>query len=237
MGSPEERGGTPMSRRERVYLALIFVVVALIVCVLLLRPRNTAPAASDAGAADNAPQETVREVEKLITVEKQVEAETIESGLREMGVLVTGEYYFKDLVSFSKVKTFLKTDFTLPFTETSYLVSYEGTVSAGIDLSAARVEKDGEHLRVTVFVPPAAIQATDIDLDSFTLYEEKSGLGNPLSVQDVNQSLQELERDAEQKAMDSGLLEKADRSAALLLRQFVGAMLSDPAYTLVIEVE
>lgn len=223
------------SRRERVYLALILAVALLILTLLLLRPRPEAAEAVPASAVTEEPRVIVKEVEKLVTVEKTVEAETISDGLREMGFLITGEYYFTDLVSFSSVKKFLKTDLVLPFTETSYLVSYDGVVSAGIDLSAARVEKDDERMRVTVHIPAASIRSTTLDLDSFTLYEEKSGLGNPLSAADFNNSLRELERSAEQKAQERGLLEQAERSARTVIEKFVGSLVDDAAYTLTIE--
>lgn len=223
------------SRRERAYLALILAVVLLILTLLLLRPRSEPEAAVSASAVTEEPRVIVKEVEKLVTVEKKVEAETIRDGLREMGFLITGEYYFTDLVSFSSVKKFLKTDIALPFTETSYLVSYDGVVSAGIDLTAARVEKDDEHMRVTVHIPAASIRSTTIDLDSFTLYEEKSGLGNPLSAADFNNSLRELERSAEQKATERGLLEQADKNARTVIEKFVGSLVGGTAYTLTFE--
>ena len=226
-----------ISKRERVYLVLILAVLLLIGALLLLRPRadTAAEAAVPAMAAPEEPRVVVKEVEKLVTVEKAIEAETIQDGLNEMGVLITAEYWFKDLVSFSSVKKFLKTELVLPFTESSYLVSYEGAVSAGIDLSAARVEKDDERMRVTVYLPAASIQGTDIDLDSFTLHEEKSALGNPLSVQDFNDSLRELERSAEQNALSRGLLEKADRNARTVIAQFIGGLVGSTAYSLAFE--
>lgn len=225
------------NKRERLYLALILAVALLIGATLLFRPRTEPTAeAAPAIAAPEEPRVIVKEVEKLVTVEKTVEAETIRDGLNDMGVLITEEYWFTELVSFSSVKKFLNTDLTLPFTETSYLVSYDGTVSAGLDLSAARVEKDDALRRVTVYLPAASIQATTIDLGSFTLYEEKTGLGNPLSVKDFNASLQELERAAEQKALERGVLERADRSARAVVAQFIGGLL-DKSYTLSFETE
>ena len=224
------------SRRERVYLALILAVVLLILTLLLFRPDSEpAEPAVSASAVTEEPRIVIKEVEKLVTVEKTIEAETIRDGLREMGFLITGEYYFTDLVSFSSVKKFLKTDLVLPFTETSYLVSYDGVVSAGIDLTEARVEKDDERMRVTVHIPAASIRSTTLDLDSFTLYEEKSGLGNPLSAADFNNSLRELERSAEQKATERGLLEQADRNARTVIEKFVGSLVGDTAYTLTFE--
>ena len=226
----------PPSRRERVYLTLIAAVLVGIVLLVALRPQATPEVAapSTAPTVTQEPKVVVREVEKIVEVEKTVAVETLQDGLNEMGVLITAEYYFTDLVSYSSVLKLLKTDLSLPFTESSYLVSYDGVVNAGIDLTDARVEKDDARRRVTVRLPAATIRTTDIDLDSFTLHEEKTGLGNQLSVRDFNASLQELERSAEQKAVERGLLDKAEQNAKLVVTRFIAGLL-DADYSLVFE--
>jgi len=219
------------TKREKTYLALIAAVLVLIAILLLLHPRTQPETPADNPAAKTAEEpKAVRE--RWIEVEKKVTAEVIQDRLQDMGVLITEEYYFTDLISFSSVKTFLRTDFVLPFTETSYMVRYDGVVSAGIDLSAAGIEKDEDRKQITVRIPKASIQTTTIDLDSFELLEEKTGLGNPLSVQDVNTSLQELERSAEQKALERGLLEKADKNARSMISQFIASLVGDAEYAL-----
>lgn len=226
--------------KEKLYLSLIAAVLVLIAAMLLIYPHtkpDAVEALSPAAASDGAqePKPAVRE--KWIEVEKKVSAEVLEDRLQDMGVLITAEYYFTDLVSFSSVKTFLKTDFVLPFTESSYMVRYDGVVNAGIDLSAARVEKDEERKLIVVHLPKASIHTTSIDLDSFELIEEKSGLGNPLSVQDFNASLQALEASAERKAAERGLLEKAEKNAEAVIGQFIGGVVNDSAYTLRFETD
>ena len=89
---------------------------------------------------------------------------------------------------------------------------------------------DGVHLTVTL--PKAAIQSTEIDPDSFVLYSEKTGLGNPLSASDFNQSLTELEHDAQKNAVDKGVLERADEQAKLLIERFIQSVLVADSYTL-----
>lgn len=236
-----ERNGTnrpAATGREKAYLALIAAVLVILAAMLILYPytRRDAVEASSGSAATDAAGEPERAVrERWIEVEKTITAEVIEDRLQEMGVLLTAEYYFTDLISFSSVKTFLKTELALPFTETSYMVRYDGVVSAGIDLSAARIEKDDDLKRVTVLVPAASIRSTTIDLDSFELIEEKTGFGNPLSVQDFNDSLRAFEESAERKAVERGLLEKADRNAKTVIAQFIGGVVGGTEYVLQFE--
>ena len=104
---------------------------------------------------------------------------------------------------------------------------------AGVDLSAAVIEKDGERKRITVSLPPAAITDVDIDPESFQLYSEKAGLGNPISAEDFNNALVQLEATARDKALARGLLERADENAHALVRRVVGALVDLNEYTLV----
>lgn len=228
-----EKKKLPATKKEKLYLALIPAVVLVIALVLLLYPRSGRDAAEES-PAENAAEGTVitKEVEKIVEVEKTVTVETLEQGLNDMGVLITEEYYFTDLMSFSSIKRFLKTDYVLPFTESSYLVSYDGAVNAGLDLGAARIEKDDDQMRITVHIPKASIQTVNIDLNSFQLREEKNGIGNRLSVQDFNTSLQELEDGARQKALERGLLDKADENARAVITRFIGSLVDLSAYAL-----
>ena len=216
--------------KEKLYCALILLAVAAIAGTLLLYPRTQPEAVEVFAAAEDTV--VTREPGRIIEVEKVITAETLREGLADMGVLITQEYYFTDLVSFSSIKKLLKTDIPLPFTESSYLVSYDGAVTAGVDLSDAQVEKDDGEKRITVHIPAAEIQAVDIDLDRFQLLVEKNGLGNRISVQDFNDSLLELENKARRNAVDRGLLKKADENARSVISRFVGSLVDVSAYHL-----
>ena len=171
-------------------------------------------------------------MEKLVEVEKEITSEIIQDGLREMGVLITEEYYFTDVISFSSVKKFLRTNIELGFTESSYLAGYDGVVSAGIDFDSVRVDKNDSNSLITVYIPKADIQYVDIDLDSFVLYSEKEGLGNPISADDFNNSLIELENTAKAKAEKRGLLERADENAKKVISNFIGSLVDTSVYTI-----
>lgn len=229
------RDGKPMTGREKLYLSLIALTLLALVVMLIARPRpqtDAAPAGNTAADAAAEPKVVYREVEKLVEVEKTIEVETIRDGLRDMGVLLTGEYYFTDIISYSSDKKLFKTDFVLPFTETSYTMQYDGVVNAGVDLSTARIEKDDEHRQITVFMNKAAIQSTEIDFDSFRLIGEKAGIGNPVSAQDFNNSLRELKASAEEKAIARGLLERSEENAEAMIRQFIGSLPGVSEYSL-----
>ena len=224
-----------VKEKKKLWIYLIaLAVVVLLICGLILWRVLSAPATQDAPAAvapRPTPEVRIRErlVDKLIEVEKEVGAEEIASGLNDMGVLVTEEYYFTDVVHFSSIKKLFSLE--LGITASSFLASYDGVVTAGVDFTRIGIEKDDDAGVITVTMPGAAVLNVDIDPDSFRLYEEKSGLGNPISAADFNSSLVELERSAEEKAIERGVLDHADENARVLIRNFIAALVEEGRYT------
>ncbi len=230
---------TVLAEKNRMKLLIGLIVLALTAIVVLVAVHAARGAAEPAVPLTVTPrpaQEVVvreKEVEKIVTVEKEISSAILTDGVRELGLLVTDEYYFTEVVSYSSIKKFWKID--LGITESSYLASYDGVVRAGVDLAAASVEKDEESRRIVVTLPAAEITDVDIDPESFQLYSEKAGLGNPISAEDFNNSLVELEATAREKALARGVLERADENARALVRNVVGALCDLNEYTLVFE--
>ena len=220
------------NRRAVFLLAAIAVVFITIVAVVIFgSAADAAPA--PAAQVQQAPEKevVVQKLEKIVEVEREVTVETLEDGVRDMGLLITQEYYFTDAVSQSKVKTLF--NIPLGFTETSYVATYDGVVTAGLDFTKIRVELDSEAKTVTVRMPGAEIQNVDIDPNSFVLYSEKNGIGNPLSVSEYNGSLVELENKARTRAEERGLIEQADENAKRIVRSLIGGLLDLSQYRLI----
>ena len=224
------------SRRRVLLICAVIILFTAIVVVAIVgtshrREADTPLVAPPAEAARVEPTPRVREVEKIVEIEKEITAEVIQDGLNDMGVLLTEEYYFTEVVKFSSIKTLFKV-IELGITESSYLASYDGVITAGIDFSGIRVEKDEAEKRITVYIPLPEIRSVDIDPNSFELYSEKEGLGNPISIADYNQSLVELEERAAQKAVDRGLLERAAENAQTVIKNFILGLFGKGEYTL-----
>lgn len=222
-------------KKTKILVGLIALVLTAIAVVLIVYAvRNAKQPETPLSVTPRPAQEVVvreKEVEKIVTVEKEIDSAILTDGVRELGLLVTDEYYFTEVVSYSSVKKLW--NFELPLTESSYLVSYDGVVRAGVDLGEASIEKDDEQRLITVTLPPAAITDVDIDPESFLLYSEKAGLGNPISAADFNNSLIELETTAREKALERGVLTRADENAHALARNVIGALVDLNEYTLV----
>ena len=158
-----------------------------------------------------------------------VSFETVEDGLRDMGFLVTEEYCFKEVVNPTKMKKLF--GIGIPLTESSFIGTYEGTISAGVDFSEITVTEltVGGKTQLTVTVPKPVLQEPVIDHDSFELYSEKTGIANPFSAEDYNDALKELEAEVLENAQEKGILDRAETNAKRIVENFVRGLLSEQA--------
>lgn len=159
----------------------------------------------------------------IVSEEKEHSAKIISDGFKNMGELATQEYYFTQVEQFSDKKK-LK-GISIPFTSSSYTISYDGTIKAGIDFAAIEVEEEGDKIIVTI--PKAKILSTELDDNSFKVYDEKSSVFNKIEVSDVNDSIANLKENATKKADEKGLLEKADNNARILIENFVNSLVDE----------
>lgn len=237
---------------KKIYTVLIIVLAALSAAVLIIgiarqksKPAEKEPETTT--AAETKKDVVIKEVEKVVEVEKLVEVEVekeitseiIEDGLRDMGFLITQEYFFTDVISFSSSKQLQIFDqrIDLGFTETNYLASYDGYVEAGIDFTAVRVHKNDTLKVITVTLPASEIHSVVIDPNSFTLISERAGIGNPPSVSDFNDSIATLEQNAREKSVERGMLEKADQNARTVISNFIRSIDNSKDYEIVFAAE
>ena len=156
--------------------------------------------------------------------------ETIESGLRDIGKLCTAEYDFTHVETFeSQIDLF---GLRIPGTKSSYVYSYDGVILAGVDYTQITVVKNDITKTIEIRFPKAEIISTEIDQDSFTLYGEKKGLFNPFEIEDFALSQSDMVRIEEEKAVNDGLLTRAEENAEQILRNFLTGTFDLRRYTI-----
>lgn len=168
-------------------------------------------------------QEEKTEERGIVTERVEITGETIRSGLRDIGELATEEYWFTQVQSYDSTKsaTLFNITFDIPLTRSKFIYSYDGVIKAGVDFTKAEVEKDDARRLITVTLPKSHILSSEIDFDSFELYDEQTSIFNPVSVSDVNDTNRTMMRSAEKDALAKGLLERADANAETLIRNFL----------------
>ena len=206
---------------------VLFIVVIWLATGLLKMGDNKAATnpvpinAEDEDKLYNGAETTV--VEEIVTVDTEI----IADGLREMGTLITEEYYFTQLEKYKKTEKVW-----IFKSEASTAYSYDGVVTAGIDCNEIGIEKDDENKKITISIPKASILNVDIDPNSFQMYEEKNGLWSKFNISDYNKSLIEFEEAGKKKALEKGIIEKADESAKKMVESFVNSLIDSDEYTI-----
>jgi hypothetical protein len=165
--------------------------------------------------------EVIREipVEKIIEKEVEISGEEIRSSMANIGKLCTAEYSYTHVERVDSSREIK--GFQIPFTTATFIYSYDGTILAGIDFTQIQIEKDDIAKKIKVTLPEAEMISSEIDQDSFELYDEKNNIFNPISVTDVADSIADLKNSEEEKAMEEGLLDKAKANAVTLVENFM----------------
>lgn len=171
--------------------------------------------------------------EGLVQDDLAVIGETIESGLRQIGELNTAEYYFTRTETVEDSK---KLDLTsiginfianIPLTSNTFTYSYDGSIKAGIDFNEIEVSTDKDGKLITVLLPEARIMSSEVDPDSYKFYEIRNNILNPISPEDYAVSFADLIHKEEERAVEEGLLEKANANAEKILKNFISSYNSD----------
>lgn len=162
----------------------------------------------------------------IVKEEVTVNTEVIAEGLKDMGTLITQEYYFTQVEEYESTKSIWIFE-----SEASFIYSYDGVVNAGIDCTKIKVDKDDEKKTVLVTIPKSTILNVVIDFQSFKKYKEKEGLWNKIDMTKYNDSLVEFEKSARRNAEKKGVLGKADENAKKLVESFVKSLMPDETYS------
>jgi len=154
-------------------------------------------------------------------VSTEVVLSQIDAEMKTIGRLITMEYIYTDVGKFSDPRQLF--GHNIPFTTKSIISKWDGNIQAGVDLSAVSLALDEKAKTIRISLPAAEIFAHEIDDTSFETLDEKDGLFNPIKVDDIR-TLDSVSKDAmEQRAIENGLLDKANENAKEILSELIGA--------------
>lgn len=224
----------------------VLVVVALGVQTARLTSAKTAQAEMESQLArmnevidglTSKNQEQERFIKDNIPV---ITSETLREKLAPAYDLVTEQYNYHNADKLEQDQSWLF-GWKRPFSAKSVLVTYDGIIKAGVDLSQVVPAVDEERRTITVTLPPSRITDNNIPQETITVVEVKNGLFNPVTITDYNQFISEQKIVMEKKAIDQGLLAEADKNARELVESLLTAVPGISAtpregyYTLTIE--
>lgn len=147
----------------------------------------------------------------------QLDAVVLETRLNEISELASVSWSYTNMAMFESSNEFY--GMTLPFTTKKFILTYDGEIKAGVDLQQAAVSVSGTA--VTVRLPESQILSHEIDESSVEVFDEKTSIFNPFTVEDFTAFQADQKTAMEEKAVAKGLLteaaEQAERSVRLLL--------------------
>jgi len=143
-------------------------------------------------------------------------------GLKDIGELATQAGYFTTVQTIDKSRNLF--NIVIPGTQSRYVYSYDGTIKAGIDFSDIGLEVNDEKHVITVHFPEFRILSTEIDEDSFILYNDGANPFTTLHLEDVDKANAKLKKAAQESAIKNGIFENARTNAEVLVRGFLASI-------------
>ena len=162
-----------------------------------------------------------------------VETKTTDFGLKDIGELATQAGYFT-IVSVINDSIKIR-NWSVPFTSSKYIFSYDGVVKAGLDFAGLSFDVNETNHTVTVQLPETKILSIEIQEDSLEIYDESKNIFTPLGLSDVQGSREDMLEEIKQKADEHGLLEQATENAKVLIKGFLSGHYAPNEYVYIFD--
>lgn len=208
------------ARRKTIFIATISIIAIVLIstAIITLVMKNYQKQISELSAIVERYEAEAAVYEEA---SDEVSFAVLESSIQDVGKLVSAEYWYTDVGKYEDIKQVWGVDVAL--TKKSFLVKWSGVITAGIDLSRASITANESNKLITVTLPKAEIISHDPDNESFRTIDEKSGLFNPISVDDVRKFDLVSESAMVERATASSLLDRAEKNAASIISEMVQA--------------
>jgi len=142
-----------------------------------------------------------------------------------IGELATIEYDYTNVID-SKTSRTIK-GWNVPGTEKSFIVVLDGTMKIGIDAAGIAVEESEGSQSILIAIPKAKILSHEIHEDTLQVLDQKSGLFNPVKIEDYTSLAATEKKEMEKKAAKGDLFPRAEKEAIKMIQQLIGAGLPE----------
>lgn len=158
-----------------------------------------------------------------------ITSDTLFQQLQSISSLATLEYHYTNMGKFEKNADL--NGWTIPLTKASFILAYDGKITAGISLEDLKIEVEDKKIIITL--PEASVLSHEVDEESIEIYDESNNLFNPISISDYAAFSKQQKKIMETKAIEGGLLEQAQKKAGDVIKQLLNT--ANPGYELVIK--
>lgn len=188
-----------MKKTKHILIAVIVVIVACLICFFIGRFTT--------GTANN---------EKISSV-------ALENKLTEINELATINYHYTNMAEFENSKDFY--GMKIPFTTKSFILTYDGEIKAGVDLSQAKI--DVKDTVISIKLPEVEILSHEIYEDTVEIFDENTSIFNSFKVTDYKNFSKDQKKIMEKKAKEKGLLEEAHETAIKSVTNMISGLVPE----------
>lgn len=148
---------------------------------------------------------------------------TVENQLQQISQLATVRYSYTNMGQFENSNEFY--GIKLPFTTKRFIVAYDGTITAGVDLTQAKVTITDQ--KVTIALPAPQILSHQVDPNSLEVFDETTSIFNPITIEDYTGFQADQQGVMEEKAIQGGLLTQAKDQAEAAIGGLITPLLQE----------
>lgn len=151
------------------------------------------------------------------TTKKNIERKNdfVSEKLVNISELATARYDYSNVISIKNSLSFK--DISIPFTEKSFVIKYTGYISAGLDLTKATFTINKDIL--TINIPQCTILSHTVNEDEIYVYDEKTSIFNPLTMDDMLKEILDEKTKTEAQVIKEGFLDKVTVDTIQLLKE------------------
>lgn len=156
----------------------------------------------------------------------------LEGKIADIGELATAEYVYTltEIADKEEVKVL---NIKIPFTSSKIIFGYSGVIKAGLNYSDIKIELDEDNKEIIITLPETKILSNELDNDSLVIFDSKDNIFNHFTFEDVNTSQAKLKEDAQNVAIEKGLLDTAKENSKTLIENTIFALVDIKEYKII----
>lgn len=149
--------------------------------------------------------------------EPEITSTLIQNRIEQASDLVTTKYHYSKVGKFENSLSL--NGWSIPLTTKNFILTFEGEIQLGTDLSNAKIDIKDSTIYVTVDAPK--VISNSIDESSIEIYDESKNIFNPISIKDYKKFAVEQKKNALSEAKEKGLLKTAKKDTKKSIQQII----------------
>lgn len=199
--------------RPRMFQGFLLAVAILLVALIAAIASNADAPVIDPGVTSEALREQLEYVKDLVTV----------------------EYHYTDAEKQELPGKKLFNVVPLPWTKKTLIISYDGVIKYGVDVSQVGLSVNGIAKIVTVEIPRAKVISHEIPEEGFRVLYESSGPFNHIKIDDVTLFRMTQKEKMEDRAREKEIPRKAQEQSGEAIKALLRAAPGMEEYTIDVE--